>query len=150
MVNTKRVQGLAIVCLGIFVSLLFLLTHWYLKEAAVIDFKMWDVETVTASDFTVEYAITEEVWTHFKNRKDAIAEKYPENQGLGLLMQFENYLESELIAKMNTFPHVINNIEVGFANVTFAYDNQQLLRLLSVRGSFITSGKFDKVPAINK
>ena len=29
-VNTKRVQGLAIVCLGILVSLLFLLTHWYL------------------------------------------------------------------------------------------------------------------------
>jgi hypothetical protein len=30
-VNTKRTEGLAIVCLGIFVSLLFLIAHWYLK-----------------------------------------------------------------------------------------------------------------------
>ena len=71
-VNTKRVQGLAIVCLGILVSLLFLLTHWYLKETAVIDFKVWDVETVTASDFTVEYSITDEVWRYFKAKADVL------------------------------------------------------------------------------
>ena len=55
-------------------------------------------------------------------------------------MQFENYLEDELIKKLNTFPHVINDINVSFANVTFAYDNAALLRLLTVRGSLITSG----------
>ena len=58
-VNTKRTWGLAIVCLGIFISLIFLLTHWYLGQTAVIDFKVWDVETVTASDFTVEFEITD-------------------------------------------------------------------------------------------
>ena len=30
-VNTKRTEGLAVVCLGIFVSMLFLIAHWYLK-----------------------------------------------------------------------------------------------------------------------
>ena len=117
-VNTKRVQGLAIVCLGIFVSLLFLLTHWYLKETAVIDFKVWDVETVTASDFTVEYTVTDAVWRYFKAKADVTEAMQP--SGAGLLMQFENYLEDQLIKKLNTFPHVINNIEVSFANVTFA------------------------------
>ena len=72
-VNTKRVQGLAIVCLGIFVSMLFLLTHWYLSETAVIDFKLWDVETVTASDFTVEYTITDEVWAQFRGTAAFVA-----------------------------------------------------------------------------
>ena len=64
-VNDKRTWGLAIVCLGIFISLIFLLTHWYLKQTAVIDFKVWDVETVTASDFTVEFVISEELWVKF-------------------------------------------------------------------------------------
>ena len=45
---------------------------------------------------------------------------------------------------------MINNIQVGFANITFAYDNPELLKLLTVRGALITSGKFDKVPAVNK
>ena len=54
-VNTKRVWGLGIACLGILISLILLLVHWYLKQSSVIDFKLWDIETVTASDFTVEY-----------------------------------------------------------------------------------------------
>ena len=65
-------------------------------------------------------------------------------------MQFENYLEKEILKKLNKFSHVINDIEVGFANITFAYDNPALLRLLTMRGTLITSGKFDKVPAINR
>ena len=73
-----------------------------------------------------------------------------DNDGSGLLMQFENALESEFIDKLNKFAFVINDINVGFANITFAYDNPELLRLLTMRGTLITSGKFDKVPAINK
>ena len=65
-------------------------------------------------------------------------------------MQFENYLENDIITKLNKFSHVINDIDVSFANITFAYDNTELLKLLSQRGAFITSGKFDKVPAINR
>ena len=53
--------------------MLFLLTHWYLNETAVIDFKLWDVETVTASDFTVEYIITDEVWAKFRLTANFIA-----------------------------------------------------------------------------
>ena len=77
--NKKRTEGLAIVCLGIFVCLIFLLTHWYLRETAVIDFKLWDVETVTASDFTVEYVISDKVWSKFKAMASLVAMEYPEN-----------------------------------------------------------------------
>ena len=65
-------------------------------------------------------------------------------------MQFENYLEKEIIEKLNKFNFVINDIKVGFANITFAYDNPELLRLLTIRGSAVTSGKFDRLPAINE
>ena len=66
-------------------------------------------------------------------------------------MQFENYIEKELIEKLNKFSHVINDIQVGFANITFAYDNPELLRLLTVRGGLITQGVFDqRLTAVNK
>ena len=65
-------------------------------------------------------------------------------------MQFENYLENEMIEKLNKFNFVINDIKVGLANITFAYDNPELLNLLETRGKAVTSGKFDKLPAINK
>ena len=74
----------------------------------------------------------------------------PVNATTGILMQFENYLENEMIEKLNKFNHVINDIKVGFANITFAYDNPELLNLLETRGQAVTSGKFDKLPAINK
>ena len=71
------------------------------------------------------------------------------NDGAGLLMAFEAELEEQLIDKLSKFAYVINDIKPGFANITFAYDNPELLKLLTQRGTFITSGKFDKVPEIN-
>lgn len=57
-VNIRRVEGLYIACLGIFMSCLFLSMIYYLSKTSNLDFKMWDVLTVTPSDFTVEYPIT--------------------------------------------------------------------------------------------
>ena len=56
-------------CLGIFVSLVFLLVIWYLQSSATLDVKLWDIETVTASDFTVEYLIPKAAWDHFEQNE---------------------------------------------------------------------------------
>jgi len=48
-----------ITCLGIFISFIFLCAVYYLFESSKIDYKMWDVDTVTAADFTVESIISE-------------------------------------------------------------------------------------------
>ena len=59
----------------------------------MIDFKVWDVETVTASDFTVEFEITDQMWVKFQAMSAIVSMQYPENKDLGKLLQFENYLE---------------------------------------------------------
>jgi len=64
--NTKRVEALLFVCLGIFISFTFLSVLYFLNKTALIDFKQWDVETVTAGDFTVVYQIPDEVWYNFE------------------------------------------------------------------------------------
>jgi hypothetical protein len=37
----------------------------YLSKTASLDYKVWDVDTVTAADFTVEFFIYENVWLRF-------------------------------------------------------------------------------------
>jgi hypothetical protein len=55
--DKKRVQGLTIICAGILVSATFFIVIDYLQKVSGVDFKIWDVETVTASDFTVDFDI---------------------------------------------------------------------------------------------
>ncbi len=53
----KKQLGVFVASSAIFMCFLFLLTTYYLSETASIDYKMWDVDTVTAADFTVEYLV---------------------------------------------------------------------------------------------
>ena len=46
------------VCFGIFISLTFLCVLYYLFETSKLEYKSWDVSTVTAADFTVESLIS--------------------------------------------------------------------------------------------
>ena len=61
----KWLIGSIFACLGIFMSLTFLILLFYLMSMSAIQFKEWDVGTVTASDFTVEYVIPKSVWRAF-------------------------------------------------------------------------------------
>lgn len=56
--NTKREQGLLISCVASFTAIVFLIVIFYLSKTSVLDYKEWDVETLTASDYTVEYNVT--------------------------------------------------------------------------------------------
>ncbi len=47
----------------------FLLTLYYLYSTSKLDYKMWDVDTVTAADFTVETVISQEMWEKFKKQR---------------------------------------------------------------------------------
>jgi hypothetical protein len=64
-VNQKRHEALLISCIAIFICLVYLSVLFYFFESSKIDYKVWDVDTVTASDFTVESIITQQIWTSF-------------------------------------------------------------------------------------
>lgn len=68
--NDKRRQALIVICLGIFISLLYLLSLHYQEKTAALDYKAWDVDTVTAADFTVETFITQAQWNSFLDLPD--------------------------------------------------------------------------------
>lgn len=64
----KRQEALAAVCLGIFACLLYLITVYYIKENSKLQNIEWDVSTVTAGDFSVEYHIEKEMYELFMSQ----------------------------------------------------------------------------------
>lgn len=48
-----------------FVAFVFILVLYYLEQTVKLDQKKYDVNTITASDFTVEFDITYDMWKYF-------------------------------------------------------------------------------------
>lgn len=65
--STKDVQlvGLTVIQLSIMMTIIFLAVIYYLKATTNLDFKAWDIDTTTASDFTVQMPITPGMWAWF-------------------------------------------------------------------------------------
>lgn len=74
-----------------FACFLFLLLILYLTQVSELEYKLWDVETVTAADFTVSQIITEDLWHAFENLESS--RKNLSNYGEA--MDFEAYLMQE-------------------------------------------------------
>jgi len=60
--NDKRHQALLIGCIGLFSCFIFTFMIYYLMKMQRLQYKEWDVRTVTAGDFTVEYQIPSSVF----------------------------------------------------------------------------------------
>lgn len=67
---------------------IFLLATYYLSTTSYIDYKLWDVFTVTAADFTVEFPISKRLWEKFIDLPES-------NLGDSKAVSFEAYLKKE-------------------------------------------------------
>lgn len=45
--------------------MVFLVVVWYQQKTNKLDFEKWDIDNLTASDFTIEYAISQSMWDQF-------------------------------------------------------------------------------------
>lgn len=63
--SQKRYFGLGIVCFGFFGIVCYSLQVFYLKHTAKLDFKLWDLSTLTAADYTAELTITVTMFDDF-------------------------------------------------------------------------------------
>jgi hypothetical protein len=61
-VTRKKQAGLVVAGLGILICLMFLIGLSYLRTESNLDFTIWDFNTVTAGDFTIELKISDVQW----------------------------------------------------------------------------------------
>ena len=69
--SVKDVQlvGLTVIELSILMTIIFLCVVYYLKATTNLDFKTWDIDTTTASDFTVQMPISDDMWNWYQREK---------------------------------------------------------------------------------
>ena len=59
-------MGMVISCSFIFIAMIFWVVNYYLNATQDLDYKVWDVNTVTASDLTISWNITEANWRLYR------------------------------------------------------------------------------------
>jgi hypothetical protein len=82
--------GLYVACTSVIVGWIWLLAIYYQQENTDIDFKVWDMNTATAADYTVQITITKKIWDSwnkkFKNENSHLT--------------FKDYIKQEVIAQV--------------------------------------------------
>lgn len=134
-----------VACLGILITLLYQLMIYYQEKTALIDYKYWDVQTVTAADFTVETFFPDQLWEDFLQR--------PEVQRLAKkdrIAYFEKLLREELQEILKKEKAVLKEDGVSIAHITFSFNNVEVIKLLAKRGAFITTAQNAKLAAIDQ
>jgi hypothetical protein len=112
----------------------------------------WDIQTITPGDYTLQYEITDEAYQHFLDK--VYGASGDEQNGVSIGLSLKNYLKTE-IEKLLTTKLIdlksgggnsnIKISEVKIADIVFAFDNAELIKLLKLRGYYIKYQNFDKM-----
>lgn len=94
----------------------------------------WDVKTVSAGDYTVEFRVTPDMYEYFQ-------ENYlMENNPISEIGQFRTYVKDEMEKRLTDFPPENyegdegNTEDVKIAVITFAFNNAEIIHNLRLRG----------------
>tara|TARA_B110000285_G_scaffold210197_1_gene251852 strand:+ start:60 stop:272 length:213 start_codon:yes stop_codon:yes gene_type:complete len=66
----------------VLIALVFWIFNHYMKRTSSLMFKKWDVNVVTAGDFTVEYLISKNIWGEYKEEAKKRAEAEAREKGI--------------------------------------------------------------------
>ena len=120
----------------------------YAKLVAKNDYVEWDLKTVTAGDFTVEFDITVDFFEAFVQKH---GKEKAEDQSMG--QHFRDWMHNKVEDKLSEMEH-LGYVEpaparIEVASTTFAFKNGGLISLLRQRGAAIQADKFDKMREID-
>ncbi len=141
--------------LGLLACFIYSIAIFYLKRQSKLNFKSWDVQTITPGDYSVEYEISQHSYDWF------LRTVYPADEANGVSPAFslKNYMKNEierqldehLIQKKATSSdneHLAKLAHVKIADIVFAFNNADLINLLKLRGNAIMNQKYDKMREI--
>lgn len=139
----KRKSALFAACINIFSALTLLSVITYFKGLVKVEKKEFDLQTVTASDYTLEMKTGEQFID--KMILDIRENKFMEGESLGYRMKFWfiKLLEDRLVQLSGQDIYRI-------ADVNFAYHNSWLIDSLRQRGSYIKEQDWKKLNELNR
>jgi len=152
------------VATALLIALLYTVSIRYMFQGGKIVQLEWDVATVTAGDFSVEFAIKKQNYLHWKEhvyRAPGGPFELGEAPAFALKKQLKTEIEQKLHkwvtnnkwaqeelygkAKQGTIYPTENPHKV--ADIVFSFDNARLIEALRARGATIASQDFDAMRA---
>jgi hypothetical protein len=145
-------MGLMFGCVTVFVYLFVVIYFDYIKCIAMNTFVDWDVKSITAGDYSVEFDLDVSTYDKFKDLYFDKTNPMSENS------QFKLYIQNELEDRLNDpeFPdqgyddgdEAAQQSRKKIAQITFAYENGALIEWLKDRGYYVKNEKWTKAEAV--
>lgn len=98
-IDTRKLQGLFIGCLFTGVALFVIVYLDYIRQVAKNNFVEWDVKTITAGDYTIEFDISKDFFEKFKS---VHGDKKPADKTMAQF--FNAWITKEMEDKLSTMP----------------------------------------------
>jgi hypothetical protein len=150
-----------IACLGVLLVLVYLTFLHFFKRHSELDQVKWDMLTITPGDYTMQMEITKKMYdyyiqhVHCRHPNDPVAVRLKEYIKTNLEIELNQKLKEiknkpKLVEQEGEDEGDMNIQEVRIADIVFAFNNDQLIKLLKQRGTFIMQQKYDKVAETEK
>lgn len=152
---TAQIKSLSMVTsLCVFSVCLFLIVIYYFKKSSTLLQLDWDISTITPGDYTLQLEITTDMWEHYL--KEHYHKDDLESQGVSSAFALKTYMKKEIERILtNTLKNLrlganealkgIKIQEVKIADISFAFNNAELINLLRERGGYIAGQSYDEM-----
>jgi hypothetical protein len=142
------VQGLVVASVGVLVYLFTVVYYDYIKSYQSTSYVDWDVKTITAGDYTIEFDIDPETFEFWQKTY------YDKSNPISESAQFKLYVQSELERRITDIPDLgfeeLPDGEIKIAQITFAFHNSKVINWLKQRGQLIKTEKWEKLEDKNQ
>ena len=115
----------------------------YRSNSISIEKREWDIQTVTASDYTIEFKIYQQQYDDIKKKMDEESFMYYDSEGLRFKLYLQKIIEDRV-------KELSGGEEGRVADINFGYKNADLLDDLYKRGDYIKYKQWDQLNLINK
>lgn len=147
----RKVYGLLAGTIAVFIYLWTIIYFDYIQSVQVNKFIDYDIKTITAGDFTVEFDIHEDFFHNFEK------DYYDKTNPMDEISQFKLFIQTELEKRIQAMPDLgFQEQKIGepehpikIAQITFAYHNAQIIDWLKQRGALIVAEKHEEVDKLN-
>ena len=139
--------GLVIACMTVFLALFIVNYFDYIKKMQEYNYVDWDVKTITAGDYTVEFDISPDFFEEWLNTEaDNFLEQELGRTGKTYIARadaFRDWFTIEMENRLSQLPDLGFEEEpveeIKIAVTTFSYRNGEVIKLLRKRGQLIKS-----------
>ena len=146
---SQKKFGLLMGCTGVFIALFVVNFIDYMDEDLENGLLKWDLSTLTADDYTIQFKIKRKFYEAYKQKKKAEwveQSKLKNREYTSDAQSFKFWLQHEMEVKLKELPYFDMNEENNFriAVSTMTFRNAKIIKLLRERGMTIKKNNWEE------